>query len=152
MERKIKMDKNQEQSLLYYPYLDDNNICYSHCTKEMETIISSVRDGHDAKKAYIIDPLMVKTEDEGYALPYFSINTLDGVTNAYNAEIEPELLNRLYIVLAKCCLNLVMKPIGVLADMKSIKFLCFSSKQSDIINDTFAGYAGFDTQKPILLN
>ena len=146
------MEKTEEQSLLYYPYLDDNNICYSHCTKEMETIISSVRDGHDAKRAYIIDPLMVKTEDEGYALPYFSINTLDGVMNEYEAEIEPELLNKLCIVLAKSCLNLVMKPIGILTDIKPIKFLCFSSKQSDIINDTFAGYAGFDTQKPILLN
>lgn len=146
------MEKTEEQPLLYYPYLDDNNICYSHCTKEMETIISSVRDGHDAKRAYIIDPLMVKTEDEGYALPYFSINTLDGVMNEYEAEIEPELLNKLCIVLAKSCLNLVMKPIGILTDIKPIKFLCFSSKQSDIINDTFAGYAGFDTQKPILLN
>ena len=146
------MDTIQEKTLLYYPYLENDNICYSHCDIEKRNIMNSVHEGHDAKKSYIIDPLMVKTEDEGYALPYFSINTLDGVTNAYNAEIEPELLNRLYIVLAKCCLNLVMKPIGVLADMKSIKFLCFSSKQSDIINDTFAGYAGFDTQKPILLN
>lgn len=146
------MTENKNQSLLYYPYLDDNNICYSHCTEEMQKIITSARDGHDAKRAYIIDPLMVKTDNKGYALPYFSINTLDGITNVYNAEIEPELLNKLYIVLAKCCINLVMKPIGVLADMKSIKFLCFNGKQADIINNTFADYAGFEAQKPILLN
>ena len=146
------MYENKRPPLLYYPYWEDNNMCYTQCVEETQEIMKQAYEGHDSKKTYIIDPMMVKTEDEGYALPYFSINTLDGVTNAYNAEIEPELLNRLYIVLAKCCLNLVMKPIGVLADMKSIKFLCFSSKQSDIINDTFAGYAGFDTQKPILLN
>ena len=146
------MDKKQEQPLLYYPYLEGNNICYSQCTNEKNNIMKSVYEGHDAKKSYIIDPLMVKTDDRGYSLPYFSINTLDGVMNEYEAKIEPELLNKLCIVLAKSCLNLVMKPIGILTDINPIKFLCFSSKQSDIINDTFAGYAGFDTQKPILLN
>ena len=87
-----------------------------------------------------------------YSVPFFAINSLDGYANDYNAEIEPDLLNRLHIVLAKSCLNLVMKPIGILADMNPIKFLCFNDKQSDIIQKTFAGYAGFDGQKPVVLN
>ena len=146
------MDTIQEKTLLYYPYLENDNICYSHCDIEKRNIMNSVHEGHDAKKSYIIDPLMVKTEDAGYSVPFFAINSLDGYENDYNAEIEPDLLNRLHIVLAKSCINLVMKPIGILADMNPIKFLCFNDKQSDIIQKTFTGYAGFDGQKPVVLN
>ena len=146
------MYENKRPPLLYYPHLEDNNISYTQCVEETQEIMRQAYDGHNSKKTYIIDPLMVKTEDEGYAVPHFNINSLDGILHDYNADIEPELLNRLYIVLAKCCLNLVLKPICILADIKPIKFLCFSDKQSDIINNTFADYAGFNAQKPILLN
>lgn len=146
------MKKTQEQALLYYPYWEDNSICYTQCIEEKQEIMKHAYNGHDTKKTYIIDPLMVKNDDKGYTVPRFTVNSLDGIIHDYDADIEPELLNRLYIVLAKSCLNLVMKPIGVLADINPIKFLCFSSKQSEIIRKTFADYTGFDAQKPILLN
>lgn len=146
------MNEKQEQMLLYYPYLEDNNIHCSQSIKELHDIIKSVVIEHDIKKSYVINPLMVKHKERIYSVPYFSVNSLDGMMHNYDAEIEPKLLNKLYVVLAKCCIDLVMKPIGVLTDVKPIKFICFSDKQSEIINETFADYAEFDAQKSILIN
>ena len=145
------MNKIQEPTLLYYPYLEDNNIHYSQYNNEFHDFIKSVIKEHDIKKSYVINPLMFKEKGSIFSVPHFSVNSLDGLMHNYDAEIEPELLNKLYVVLAKCCINLVMKPICVLTDVTPIRFTCFNSKQSEIISNTFADYAGFDAQKSIVI-
>ena len=145
------MDKILEGILLYYPYLDGDVIRYKDYNNEYRSIVNSILTEHDIKKSYIINPLMFKEKGSIFSVPHFSVNSLDGLMHNYDAEIEPELLNKLYVVLAKCCINLVMKPIGVLTDVTPIRFTCFNSKQSEIISNTFADYAGFDAQKSIVI-
>jgi len=142
----------EEEPLLYYTYTDGKGICYSLCIQEVHDILCSVTNGHDAKKVYLINPLMLRIDDEGHSIPSFTINSIDGIQNRYQADIEPELLNKLCVILAKSCINLAMKPIGVLADVNPIKFLCYDSKQSEIIAKTFVDYAKFDENKSFTLN
>ena len=145
------MDKILEGILLYYPYLDGDVIRYKDYNNEYRSIVNSILTEHDIKKSYIINPLMFKHKESFLSAPCFTVNSIDGLMHSYNAEMEPELQNKLYVVLAKCCINLVMKPICVLTDVTPIRFTCFNSKQSEVISNTFADYAGFDAQKSIVI-
>ena len=82
------MYENKRPPLLYYPHLEDNNISYTQCVEETQEIMRQAYEGHDSKKTYIIDPMMVKTEDEGYAVPHFNINSLDGIKNRKGSHVS----------------------------------------------------------------